>query len=162
VGRRGPAPRPAAENEARGNPGHRKKRPPSVQPTALESLAPPAWLHKLAKEEWRRLAPELARLGRLTVADSTAFAGYCSAFATWRQALAARQGRGMTLAMAIAQGLVNAEKAALAQMERLGAQFGLTPASRDRMPGAPTEPEKDEFAEFEEKKGPQGIVGGRA
>lgn len=162
MGRRGPAPRPEAENWARGNPGRRKKPTPKAQAAPLESLAPPAWLHKLAKEEWNRLAPELERLGRLTLAYATAFAGYCQAYATWREAAAARNAKGMTIALAIQQGIVNAERSALAQVERLGAQFGLTPASHDRMPSVPAEPEKDEFAEFEGKPGPQGIVGGRA
>jgi phage terminase small subunit len=39
----------------------------------------PSWLSKEARREWRRLAPDLERLGLLTDADLAMFASYCSA-----------------------------------------------------------------------------------
>ena len=40
----------------------------------------PSWLSVEARREWKRLAPELERLGLLTKADLAMFASYCSAF----------------------------------------------------------------------------------
>ena len=40
----------------------------------------PTWMSKEGRKEWRRLAPELERLGLLTKADLAMFAAYCSAF----------------------------------------------------------------------------------
>ena len=41
----------------------------------------PSWLLPEAKKEWKRLAASLEAMGVLTMADLTAFAGYCQAYA---------------------------------------------------------------------------------
>ena len=46
----------------------------------------PAWLLPEAKKEWKRLAPALRAMGVLTMADEKDFAGYCQAYARWREA----------------------------------------------------------------------------
>ena len=46
----------------------------------------PAWLMPEAKKEWKRLAPSLIAMGVLTEHDMEAFAGYCQAYARWREA----------------------------------------------------------------------------
>ena len=46
----------------------------------------PSWLLPEAKKEWKRLAASLEAMGVLTMADLTAFAGYCQAYARWREA----------------------------------------------------------------------------
>jgi P27 family predicted phage terminase small subunit len=38
-----------------------------------------------AKKEWRRLAKQMESLGLLTLVDMTAFAGYCQAYARWKE-----------------------------------------------------------------------------
>ncbi len=46
----------------------------------------PTWLLPEAKKEWKRLAASLEVMGVLTMADLTAFAGYCQAYARWKEA----------------------------------------------------------------------------
>ena len=45
-----------------------------------------SWLLPEAKKEWKRLASSLEAMGVLTMADLTAFAGYCQAYARWKEA----------------------------------------------------------------------------
>lgn len=49
-------------------------------------MACPAWLSTQAKREWKRLAPELVRLGVLTHLDRDSLAVYCEAVVHYRQA----------------------------------------------------------------------------
>jgi len=68
-----------------GNPGKRHLPAREIQPAPIAPECP-GWLHPYAKEEWARLAPKLERLGMLTELDEAAFAGYCEAYARWREA----------------------------------------------------------------------------
>ena len=82
---RGRKPTPTALKMLEGNPG---KRPLNVN----EPIPPkgdikcPSWLLPEAKKEWKRLAPSLEAMGVLTMADLTAFEGYCQAYARWKEA----------------------------------------------------------------------------
>ena len=82
---RGRKPKPTALKILEGNPG---KRPINEN----EPIPPkgtvkcPTWLEPEAKKEWKRLAPSLEAMGVLTQADLTAFAGYCQAYARWKEA----------------------------------------------------------------------------
>src|SRR5215471_18269445 len=70
----------------RGNPGQRRLKE-EVQPAISENVPePPEWLSDLAKDEWRRIAPELHALRLLTDIDLKIFAAYCSACARWERA----------------------------------------------------------------------------
>lgn len=132
----GPAPKPTHLKLLDGNRGKRSinKAEPKPTPVAPE---PPAFLKKEALEEWNRLAPELGRLGLLTVVDGTALAAYCQAYRRWLQAERKINREGMVLkaksrysqahpAMAIAQ-------KSLQLMKAFASEFGLTPASRTRI-----------------------------
>src|SRR5688572_18095041 len=46
----------------------------------------PSWLPKEAKAEWRRIVPQLERLGLLTLIDRAALAAYCQSYARWEEA----------------------------------------------------------------------------
>ncbi|MEE8551357.1 MAG: phage terminase small subunit P27 family, partial [Gemmatimonadota bacterium] len=85
MGRRGPPPKSPYLKALEGNPG---KRPLKVNNAKARSAAPdcPDWLSAEAKAEWKRLAPELERLGLLTLLDRAAFSGYCQSYAHWVQA----------------------------------------------------------------------------
>lgn len=148
MGARGPAPKPTALKVLQGNPGKRKLRKDEPKPVAVDNLEPPAYLSKLAKDEWQRVAPEVKRLGLLTLVDVAGLAGYCQAYARWREAIKATN--ECTLGEAIARGFVKAEKEALAQMVQLAQQFGFTPSSRAKVAGAgkPAD-DKDPLREFE-------------
>ena len=57
------------------------------EPTpSQENVKCPSWLMPEAKKEWKRLAPSLIAMGILTEHDMEAFAGYCQAYARWREA----------------------------------------------------------------------------
>jgi phage terminase small subunit len=68
----------------RGNPSKRPIRPELEPLQTAEPPKPPRYLTRLAAAEWRRLAPELHRLGLLTVVDVAPLAAYCQAYARWR------------------------------------------------------------------------------
>lgn len=82
---KGRKPKPTALKVLEGNPG---KRPLPKNEPKPAPLAPkcPAWLHKDAKKEWKRVAPQLERLGMLTSLDMAALAGYCQAYARYKEA----------------------------------------------------------------------------
>jgi P27 family predicted phage terminase small subunit len=82
---KGRKPKPTALKVLEGNPG---KRPLPTNEPKPAPLAPkhPAWLHRDAKKEWKRVAPQLERLGLLTSLDMAALAGYCQAYARYKEA----------------------------------------------------------------------------
>ena len=82
----GPPPKPVVLKLLRGNPG-RRRLPEEPRPrSAPKCPEPPAHLSEYAISEWRRIGPELHRLGLLTILDETSFACYCSAYGLWRLA----------------------------------------------------------------------------
>jgi P27 family predicted phage terminase small subunit len=82
---RGRKPTPTALKKLEGNPG---KRPLNNSEPKPDKKAPscPKWLEPEAKKEWRRLAKQMEALGILTEVDMAAFAGYCQAYARWKEA----------------------------------------------------------------------------
>jgi P27 family predicted phage terminase small subunit len=105
---------------------------------------PPRFLHKYAREEWKRIAVDLYDMGVLSFIDRAGFAGYCQAYARWRMAeesivalqkanpndatfsLLAKTSNGNV----IQHPLVSTANAAMRDMARLAAEFGLTPSGR--------------------------------
>ena len=82
---RGRKPTPTAIKELEGNPGKRPLNKSEPKPTK-KAPACPKWLEPEAKKEWRRLAKQMEQLGILTEVDMAAFAGYCQAYARWKEA----------------------------------------------------------------------------
>jgi phage terminase small subunit len=82
---RGRKPKPTALKVLEGNPG---KRPLNKNEPQPEKKAPrcPSWLEPEAKKEWKRMAKTLETIGVLTQVDKAAFAGYCQAYARWKEA----------------------------------------------------------------------------
>ncbi len=109
---------PTALNILNGNPGKRPINGDEPQPDRTPP-AMPAWLTAEAKREWKRVAPELERLGLLTCVDGTALASYCQSYA--RYIKADKEGR------------VNEACKHLAFVKAFCVEFGLTPSSRGRM-----------------------------
>jgi P27 family predicted phage terminase small subunit len=133
-------PTPTKLKILRGNPG--KQRLNRAEPKfKVEPLPqPPDFLSKIAKQEWRRITPELHRLGLLTCVDLSAFAAYCQAYARWVAAESALQVNGkMEFTLQTDRGnivynpLVGIASAACRDMVKYAAEFGLTPASRSRI-----------------------------
>ena len=65
----------------RGNPG---KRTPPARPKAVAAIPnPPTSLSREARAEWRRITPEMHRMGILALIDRAVLTLYCKAWARW-------------------------------------------------------------------------------
>ena len=133
---RGRKPKPTALKVLKGNPGKRplNDREP-VPPKA--TLKCPAWLLPEAKKEWKRLAPALEAMGVLTMADLTAFEGYCQAYARWKEAEAFITQHG-SIFQTPSGYVQQVQQVSIAQqnlkiMQSFCSEFGLTPATRARI-----------------------------
>ncbi len=150
MGRRGPTPKPTHIKALEGNPGKRPLKGNNAKP---RSVAPdcPDWLSAEAKAEWKRLAPELERLGLLTLLDRAAFSCYCQSFAHWVQAQRVLREHGTMYVTGSGRVRERPEVAIagsfLKLMRAFAVEFGLTPSSRSRLslPDPPAD-EDDEFA----------------
>ena len=135
MGRRGPPPKSSYLKALEGNPGKRPLKGNNAKP---RSVAPdcPDWLNAEAKAEWKRLAPELERLGLLTVLDRAAFSCYCQSFGHWVQAQRVLREHGMMYVTASGRVRERPEVAiaesSLKLMRAFAVEFGLTPNSRSR------------------------------
>lgn len=133
---RGRKTKPTALKVLEGNPGKRplNDREP-VPPKA--TLKCPAWLLPEAKKEWKRLAPALEAMGVLTMADLTAFEGYCQAYARWKEAEAfiTQHGSIFQTPSGYVQQVpqVSIAQQNLKIMQSFCSEFGLTPATRARI-----------------------------
>ena len=135
--RSGRKPKPTRLKVLDGNPGKRRlsknePKPRPVRPTC------PGWLEPEAAAEWRRVAPELERLGLLTILDRAALSIYCQAWADYRYAREVLRSTGRTMLSKRSSctrqrpEVVTAQHAA--QLVRaFCSEFGLTPSSRGRM-----------------------------
>jgi P27 family predicted phage terminase small subunit len=134
----------------RGNTGHRPLPKGEIQPL-VEAECPPAPHHirrsEVAREEWNRIAPELHRLGILTIADYRPLSLYCLAYARWCEAEDALyemaqenpKHRGLLVEGAngghITNPLVKIAANASLNLMRFCVEFGFTPSSRTRVNG---------------------------
>jgi P27 family predicted phage terminase small subunit len=136
VAQRGRKPKPIAIKELEGNPG---KRPLNDNEPKPEKKAPkcPKWLDDEAKKEWRRTAKQLEQLGILTEVDMAAFAGYCQAYARWKEAeeFISKHGTIVKTPSGYWQQVpqVSIAQTYLKIMNRFCEQFGLTPSARSRI-----------------------------
>ena len=121
----------------RGNPGKRRLSPEPQPARTEEAPEPLSFLSEAAKAEWRRLAPELFRLGLLTVLDHAIFGAYCQSFGHWMTAerqletegLVAKGSTGNT----VIHPLVKIATQSARDLCRYAAEFGMTPCARARM-----------------------------
>jgi P27 family predicted phage terminase small subunit len=111
-----------------------KNSPLPRSPTALYC---PKWLPPYARGFWRRYAPELTRLGLLTVCDVAAFEMLCSAYAHARLAYEALKLAG--LFTVDERKLPRKHPAfsmflnAMREFRTWALEFGMTPSSRGRI-----------------------------
>lgn len=144
MGARGPKTQPTNLRVLFGNRGHRpinelEPKPPSDKPD------PPSWLKGFALEEWHRLAGTLHAIGTLTAVDQSMFAIYCEAFGRWRQAvddldrIAAMDAQTHGIVLTTRDGnmiqnpLVGAVNVLRRDVQRLAAEFGLSPSARTQI-----------------------------
>ena len=133
---RGRKPKPTALKILEGNPGKRPLNPHEPIPPKGD-LRCPTWLMPEAKKEWKRLASSLEAMGVLTMADLTPFAGYCQAYARWREAeeFITQQGSIFKTPSGYVQQIpqVSIAQQNLKIMQSFCSEFGLTPATRARI-----------------------------
>ena len=90
-----------------------------------------------AQAEWKRVVPELLRLGMLADIDRAALEAYCETYAQHREAMQDLRLRGRILTddhgREYASPSLNAVKSLGSAMRAYFSQFGLTPAARARL-----------------------------
>ena len=144
---RGRKPKPTALKILEGNPG---KRPLNELEPKPEKQAPscPSWLEPEAKKEWRRMAKTLESIGILTEIDKAAFAGYCQAYARWKEAemFLTKHGTIFKTPSGYIQQVpqVSIAETYLRVMKDFTSEFGLTPAARTRIQINTKEVESDD------------------
>lgn len=136
MAQRGRKPKPTALKILEGNPG---KRPLNEYEPMPNKKAPkcPAWLDKEAKKEWRRMSRQLEIIGVLTEVDMAAFAGYCQAYARWKEAeeFITKHGTIVKTPSGYWQQVpqVSIAQTYLKIMNKFCEEFGLTPSARSRI-----------------------------
>lgn len=133
---RGRKPTPTALRILQGN--RQKRALPKGEPQPLATLpSPPPHLTGLALEEWQRLAPELHRIGVLTMVDRAVLAGYCQAYRRWVDAEDALHEEGALVVSPNGYNMPNPNNTlanqALGMMHKYMVELGLTPASRVKL-----------------------------
>ena len=137
MGARGPRPKPLNLILLNGNAGHHTLPENPVNPTPVLPK-PPAHLDQIAKKEWKRVAPELFKLGVLSLVDLAALEGYCENYAIWvrmKKEIIAQGGYAAYITGKNSQTIpeLAAMKSAFAMLKTFAAEFGMTPSSRGRM-----------------------------
>ena len=131
--RPGTKPKPTALKIVQGNPGHRKLNKHEPKPEAILP-PPPEHLDDGAKFYWVELAPKLHKLKLLTDLDLTAFEMLADTYARRREARDMLKKTGLLVRTKegnfIQSPLVGIVHKCTAIIERLLAQFGMTPSSR--------------------------------
>ena len=136
--RRGPKPTPTKLKLACGsrrvgdlNDGGAEPRPEPSTPSCPDHLT------EAAQDEWKRIVPELERLGLLTQLDRAALGLYCVAYGRWAEAEKQAAVLGMVVKTKAGSLIQNpylgiANRAAK-QMHELLVEFGMSPSSRTRV-----------------------------
>ena len=133
---RGRKPKPTNLKILEGNPG---KRPLPTNEVKPKHKAPrcPQWLEDDAKKEWKRMGKILEQMGILTEMDLTAFAGYCQAYARWKEAeeFLSKHGSIIKTPNGYLQQVpqVSISQTNLKIMLKFCEQFVLTPSARNRL-----------------------------
>jgi len=152
MGRRGPAPQPTNIRILHGNPSKRALNKQEPQPRR-ERPSCPRWLIGEAHKEWKRVVPELDRLGLLTIVDRAALTTYCQAWARYVEAEAMLSQYGSVLKAKNSDYIQVSPYATISKQNALLVkafcqEFGLTPASRTRISAPKAAPESDPVEEW--------------
>ena len=149
---RGRPPKPTRLRLLEGNPGKRPINENEPRPRQRQRIpSPPAGLGEEGAKEWRRLGPELVRLGLLTNLDITAFHAYCDTFERWVQY--SREAKKAPLIQTPNGHLqqspyVSMANRAFYMLNQSLARFGMDPASRSRIAVDPADRDDDELSKW--------------
>lgn len=136
MARRGRPPKPVPLKLVDGNPGKRplpgrEPKPPPSRPRC------PAWLPPAAKAAWRRIVPELDRLGLLTTLDREKLANLCVAIGQWEEVTQTIAATGYMIrgrdGNAVRNPLLLEQRGLARLIHTFGADFGLSPVDRVRL-----------------------------
>ena len=124
-------------------PTNGRARATQKQPTPKACAAPfnakacPSYLSEPARVEWRRIAPELARSGKLATIDADLVAAYSVAFARWREAEARVAELGVVVkspaGVPIENPYLGVAGRAFKDVLQIGRQLGLSPTARGKL-----------------------------
>jgi len=138
IATRGRPPKPTAMKLLEGDRGKGRRPLNKHEPIPPQGgIKCPSWLLPEAKKEWKRLAPSLEAMGVLTMVDLQAFAGYCQAYARWKEAeeFITQHGSIFQTPSGYVQQVpqVSIAQQNLKIMQSFCSEFGLTPATRARI-----------------------------
>jgi P27 family predicted phage terminase small subunit len=109
----------------------------------------PDYLNAYARAEWARVADTLYSIGTLAEVDQTMLAAYCVAYSRWRHAeedlerMAQTDDSTHAAVIRTKQGnliqnpMVGVANTARREMQRLAAEFGLSPSARTQVAADP-------------------------
>jgi P27 family predicted phage terminase small subunit len=133
---RGRKPTPTERKRLAGNPGKRALNDAEPQPRRVAPRAP-EHLSAEEKTKWKSLVKELHPLGLVTVLDVDQLAQYCVLWVRWIKAERMVREKGeiiKTVAGNIIQNpYLSIANRALEQLNKIGAEFGMSPSSRTRI-----------------------------
>lgn len=157
MGQRGPAPKPTNLRLLNGNPSNRPVNEQEAEPSVDEETPkPPAWLDNEAKKEWKRIVPELRKVGLLSMVDHPSFAAYCQTYSRFIASEKVLKKEGLTFETPNGypqqRPEVSISNKALEQMRKYASDFGLSPSSRSRLQIDGGENKEDEFLEFLQRR----------
>jgi len=119
-----------------GNPGKRALNHAEPKPRVVLPR-PPEHLSEDEKTKWKLTVKELHPLGLITTIDKDALAMYCVIFVRWLKAEKMVREKGEIIKTAagniIQNPYLSIANRALDQLNKLGAEFGMTPSSRSRV-----------------------------
>ncbi len=129
-----------------GNPGKRALNNAEPKPQVVLPRAP-GYLSDDEKKKWKSITSELYALGLITTVDVDALAMYCTVFARWIKAEKMVREKGEIIKTAagniIQNPYLSIANRALDQLNKLGAEFGMTPSSRSRVKADLTDPDQE-------------------
>jgi P27 family predicted phage terminase small subunit len=133
MGSRGPAAKP---NAVRVMEGKSPRKDELKAPPGLPSA--PGYLDSFARAEWRRIVPLLHAMEILTKVDRAALEAYCNAYSNMREAQMVLAKKGLTVRTGPQGYLQQRPEVAIANksmalVQKLCAEFGMTPSARARM-----------------------------
>lgn len=108
---------------------------------------PPEHLSDAEKEKWKSVVRELHPLGLVTTIDKDALAMYCTIYVRWVKAERMVREKGEIIKTAagniIQNPYLSIANRALDQLNKLGAEFGMTPSSRSRVKTDMLDPDQE-------------------
>lgn len=132
-------PKPTALKIAEGSLAGFPPTEPVPKPPA--DLKPPVWIDAAAKKLWKKIAPEYTEIGLLTALDSEKLACYCQAIVTAQSLSKNLQKNGTFVTAVNKKGFTTEQHRpawqqwldAVRLLDKLGVQFGDSPAARARL-----------------------------